>query len=84
MVTVIGPVASTEATILGEKARAGTSAASSLVSAFATVSAFRAVPSWKVTPSRMVKSHVRSPVWVQAVARPGSTVMLLEMRVSPS
>ena len=84
MRTVRSPVAATEATTLGENARAGASAASTWFSALATAAASRASPLWNFTPSRTVKSHSVGDTCSQPVASAGTTAPSKSTRASPS
>ena len=73
MRTVMSPVAATDATTLGENARAGASAASTWFSAPATAAASRSSPFWNFTPSRIVTSHSVGETCSQPVASAGTS-----------
>ena len=84
MRTVMSPVAATDATTLGENARAGASAASTWLSAPATAAASSDSPFWNFTPSRMVTSHSVGETCSQPVASAGTSAPSKSRRASPS
>ena len=84
MRTVMSPVAATDATTLGENARAGAAALSTWFSAPATAAASSGSPFWNFTPSRTVTSHSVGETCSHPVASAGTRAPSKSRRASPS